>query len=52
MDTDRSGTGPDGHHTNAVDGAWVTWDTRLNVEDRRRIFTYQHGTYSAFHTGA
>jgi hypothetical protein len=37
--------------TNAVDGAWVTWDANWQTEDRRRVFVYQHGLYNAFHMG-
>jgi hypothetical protein len=40
--------------TNALDGAWVTWDwqrTPAPVEDRRRIFAYQHGVYNVIHFG-
>lgn len=37
--------------TNALDGAWVTWDASRQVEDPRRIFVYQHGLYNAFHMG-
>jgi hypothetical protein len=36
---------------NPVDGAWVSWDTRLKLEDRRRVFVYQHGLYTALHMG-
>lgn len=40
--------------TNALDGAWVTWDTQRAggpVEDRRRVFVYQHGLYNGLHIG-
>jgi hypothetical protein len=40
--------------TNALDGGWVTWDWQRQpapVEDRRRVFVYQHGAYNAFHIG-
>lgn len=40
--------------TNALDGAWVTWDTQRQpapVEDRRQIFVYQHGLYNGLHIG-
>lgn len=40
--------------TNALDGAWVLWDATRQpapVEDRRRIFVYQHGLYTALHIG-
>jgi hypothetical protein len=40
--------------TNALDGAWVTWDwqrTPAPVEDRRRVFVYQHGAYNMIHFG-
>ncbi len=40
--------------TNPVDGSWVVWDWQRKpapVEDRRRIFVYQHGLYTAFHVG-
>jgi hypothetical protein len=40
--------------TNALDGAWVTWDAQrlpAPVEDRRRIFVYQHGLYNGMHIG-
>jgi hypothetical protein len=40
--------------TNALDGAWVTWDwqrTPAPVEDRRRVMVYQHGVYNIFHFG-
>jgi hypothetical protein len=40
--------------TNALDGAWVTWDAQRlpsAAEDRRRIFIYQHGLYNGLHIG-
>lgn len=37
--------------TNIMDGAWVTWDTRRQVEDRRRVMVYQHSLYNLFHMG-
>jgi hypothetical protein len=40
--------------TNALDGSWVTWDwqrTPAPVEDRRRVFVYQHGAYNMIHLG-
>lgn len=40
--------------TNALDGAWVTWDASREggpVEDRRRIFVYQHSLYNGLHIG-
>jgi hypothetical protein len=40
--------------TNPLDGAWVTWDVAREggpVEDRRRIFVYQHGLYNGLHIG-
>lgn len=40
--------------TNALDGAWVTWDLSRQpapVEDRRRVFVYQHGLYNGLHIG-
>jgi hypothetical protein len=40
--------------TNALDGAWVTWDWQRQpapVEDRRRVMVYQHGTYNVYHFG-
>jgi len=39
---------------NRLDGAWVTWDAQRQpapVEDRRRIFVYQHGLYTGLHIG-
>lgn len=39
---------------NPLDGAWVTWDasrTPAPVEDRRRIFVYQHALYTGMHIG-
>lgn len=36
------------------DGAWVAWDWQRQpapVEDRRRVFVYQHGLYNAFAVG-
>jgi hypothetical protein len=36
---------------NIADGAWVSWDARRQVEDRRRVFVYQHGLYNGFHMG-
>jgi hypothetical protein len=40
--------------TNPLDGAWVTWDVSREpspVEDRRRIFVYQHSLYNGLHIG-
>jgi hypothetical protein len=40
--------------TNALDGAWVTWDWQRQpapVEDRRRVMVYQHGNYNVYHFG-
>jgi hypothetical protein len=45
------GADPQVSTLNPVDGAWVTWDTRYQVPDPRRIFVYQHGLYNAFHMG-
>lgn len=48
------GADPSVSSTNPVDGAWVLWDWQRQpapVEDRRRIFVYQHGLYNAFHVG-
>jgi hypothetical protein len=36
--------------TDPKDGAWVSWDWQRQpapVEDRRRVFVYQHGLYNA-----
>lgn len=40
--------------TNALDGAWVSWDVSREggpVEDPRRIFVYQHSLYNGLHIG-
>jgi hypothetical protein len=40
--------------TDQKDGAWVAWDWQRQpapVEDRRRVFVYQHGLYNAVSVG-
>lgn len=40
--------------TNPLDGGWVAWDWQRQpapVEDRRRLFVYQHGLYNMYHVG-
>lgn len=56
VDWKLSEVGPDTRvsTTNALDGAWVTWDWQrmpAPVEDRRRMFVYQHGVYNVLHFG-
>jgi hypothetical protein len=56
VDWKFSEVGPDTRvaTTNKLDGGWVTWDWQrlpAPVEDRRRVFVYQHGVYNTFHFG-
>jgi hypothetical protein len=56
VDWTLSEVGPDTRAatTNPLDGSWVTWDwqrTPAPVEDRRRVFVYQHAYYNLFHMG-
>jgi len=37
--------------TEIMDGAWISWDAKRKVEDRRRFFIYQHSNYNATHIG-